>query len=562
MTSLPLLSTSSTRIFPQQPPNPTRGQKIDKLRFQVFEDSGLPPDEVLYVNGFTADYVEWDTVGTTPYLDAPDDGNYIEGTTNEAFVAWFSFENITLGANTIMRVVLEGYTNGPYNEDVDYNIFAPDLTLLGSLYATGEPAWVTPRWVLPEETVDVLYPEIKTQQGFNDFKVLIYFFDPNGYGGAGNILDALKLNVWVGIPRVHNTNTGLNYSTIQEAIDAPETLNGHTIFVEAGSYYENVVVDKSLSLIGENRSNTIVNGSLSGHAIEITANNVTLSNFTIQNGNHNIHLEHSNHSSIINNILITEGPYVDLGIYLSLSSFNTISGNTVTRKTRGIVIEGGSYNTISGNNITSNRDFGIRLGRYEMTSYNIISGNTITNHTAVSSAEGIKLMDFASNNTVYGNYIADNNYGFGLLSSSNNTLYHNNFIDNTQQVYIETPSYANFWDDGYPSGGNYWSDYGGVDEKGGLNQDEPSSDGIGDTSYIIDENNQDNYPLMNLWTQLIGDIDGDWDVDSDDLYKFSEAYGTGLGEPNYHTRADLDQNGDVDLHDFYIFARKYGKTKP
>jgi len=55
---------------------------------------------------------------------------------------------------------------------------------------------------------------------------------------------------------------------------------------------------------------------------------------------------------------------------------------------------------------------------------------------------------------------------------------------------------VNVWDDGYPSGGNFWSDYEGVDEKSGSNQDQPGSDGVGDTAYAIDVNNTDRYPLM------------------------------------------------------------------
>jgi len=58
-----------------------------------------------------------------------------------------------------------------------------------------------------------------------------------------------------------------------------------------------------------------------------------------------------------------------------------------------------------------------------------------------------------------------------------------------------TTGYANVWDDGYPSGGNYWSDYTGVDVKGGPDQDLPGSDGIGDTPYVLDTNNRDRYPL-------------------------------------------------------------------
>jgi len=69
-------------------------------------------------------------------------------------------------------------------------------------------------------------------------------------------------------------------------------------------------------------------------------------------------------------------------------------------------------------------------------------------------------------------------------------------VDNTEQVLASKLDSTNVWDDDYPSGGSYWSDYNGVDVKNGPNQDQPSSDGIGDTPYVIDANNQDRYPLM------------------------------------------------------------------
>jgi len=94
------------------------------------------------------------------------------------------------------------------------------------------------------------------------------------------------------------------------------------------------------------------------------------------------------------------------------------------------------------------------------------------------------------------NVTANNWYGIRLDSSGNNVFYHNNFINNTQHVYVVTLGFANSWDDGYPSGGNYWSDYDGVDFCSGSYQNESGSDGMGDTPYVIDEDNQDNYPLM------------------------------------------------------------------
>jgi parallel beta-helix repeat protein len=96
-------------------------------------------------------------------------------------------------------------------------------------------------------------------------------------------------------------------------------------------------------------------------------------------------------------------------------------------------------------------------------------------------------------NIIFKNNITSNDDGLFVGSSSGNKIYHNNFINNTNQVFFWGGVLANFWDDDYPSGGNYWSDYTGIDEKNGPNQDLPRSDGIGDSPYVIDENNQDRY---------------------------------------------------------------------
>jgi len=104
----------------------------------------------------------------------------------------------------------------------------------------------------------------------------------------------------------------------------------------------------------------------------------------------------------------------------------------------------------------------------------------------------------SSFNTITRNNFSNNKYGVYISHfSSNNLLYHNNLISNRRNAYDKGTS---IWDNGYPSGGNYWDDYTGEDQYHGPNQDLIGSDGIGDIPYIIlgkKPNSKDCYPLMN-----------------------------------------------------------------
>jgi len=151
----------------------------------------------------------------------------------------------------------------------------------------------------------------------------------------------------------------------------------------------------------------------------------------------------------------------------------------------GIKLYKSNRNTIYKNNLENNILRGILA---VFSDFNIISENNITN-----SYYGV-LLFYSRSNNIHQNNIANNSHGIGIDNSFDNQIYHNNFFNNTQQVHNIASS--NIWDNGYPSGGNYWSNYIGVDIKRGPNQDQHGSDGIGDTSYIIDVNNTDRYPLM------------------------------------------------------------------
>jgi parallel beta-helix repeat protein len=122
----------------------------------------------------------------------------------------------------------------------------------------------------------------------------------------------------------------------------------------------------------------------------------------------------------------------------------------------------------------------------------------VNNRNFLELGYGIELWG-SSDNIIIVNNITHNDYGIRLDQSSNNKIYHNNLIGNGQQVDIKTPGYSNSWDDGYPSGGNYWSDYDGVDLYSGRYQNETGGDGIGDKPYIVDADNQDRYPLITHW---------------------------------------------------------------
>jgi len=183
----------------------------------------------------------------------------------------------------------------------------------------------------------------------------------------------------------------------------------------------------------------------------------------------------------------------DYGILFSGVSNSSIYANTITANgVYNVFIRYGSeHNNISENNI-KNCHFGIGLDFSSDCNY--IYRNNITGISKYAI-----FLDSGDNNTVYENNIANNLQPF-LIYSENNTLYHNNFVGNIAQGLVHESS--TILDNGYPSGGNYWSHYIGTDSFRGPYQNETGSDGIGDTEYVIG-NSEDQYPLMKPypWSQ-------------------------------------------------------------
>ena len=155
---------------------------------------------------------------------------------------------------------------------------------------------------------------------------------------------------------------GGNYSSIQAAIDAANP--GDTVFVYNGTYYENVIIKKTLSLIGENKNTTIINGNNNGYVISISANWVNITGLTITNSGDNwndagIELVGIQNCYIINNNISSNNGN---GVWIRSSSYNNIiSWNNVSNNFDGINLDSSTHtNNINNNNMLNNKD-GVRL---------------------------------------------------------------------------------------------------------------------------------------------------------------------------------------------------------
>jgi len=276
-----------------------------------------------------------------------------------------------------------------------------------------------------------------------------------------------------------------DYATIQAAINAATA--GDTIIVSEGVYAEGQInVSKSLTL--QANGTVIVDGLQIGHVFHVWVNYVTIRGFTIQNSGNSdvqsgIYLDCNMGCLIEGNVVIDN----QFGISGNRALSNVISNNGVANNSwHGIYFHGSADNLIIGNKVVNNTITGIVVNW-------VGDNNTIVDNFIANNYCGIGQGNTAGDNTITGNTIVGNSIGISFGNSYHNKVFHNNFINNTQQA---SPYSDSDWDDVYPSGGNYWSDYTGVDFYRGPYQNETGSDGIGDTAYTITPYVRDNYPLM------------------------------------------------------------------
>ncbi|MFA5101649.1 MAG: NosD domain-containing protein [Candidatus Thermoplasmatota archaeon] len=338
-----------------------------------------------------------------------------------------------------------------------------------------------------------------------------------------------------------------NYTKIQDAIN--NSSDGDTVFVFNGTYVGHLNINKSITLLGEDKNATVILGYVA-FTISFLSDWVTMGRFTIQNSGRlgeGIRID-SSHNTFFDTIIEFPNDNIRIAgdyntieaniiscdtIYLGGNS-NTITGNNITNVVHGIYLADAGGNIISHNTflscglflsdnspsntlVTNNTVNGKPLVYVSNKSDMILPADagqiilleciniTVQNHVIFNTTVGIQLLRSTTcvvsgniigdslygvwlngwNNTLHGNTIKDNEYGIRFTDSVGNHIYHNNLLRNTLNAYDPL---SNTWDNSSRHEGNYWSDYTGGDTDG---------DGIGDTPYNISGgSNQDLYPLM------------------------------------------------------------------
>jgi parallel beta-helix repeat protein len=369
----------------------------------------------------------------------------------------------------------------------------------------------------------------------------------------GIVVDGFSKNLW-------NTHD----------IDITNTVNGRPVY-----YWKNmtggIVPSDAGQVILANCTNvrienqTITNSS-QGISLGYSYRNNVLNNNISWNSNKAVYLCGADENNITDNI-VSNNQYS--GIYLWECNSNYIASNTVHSVGLFAIYARDSH----GNNFIKNDIYESSRGIHIYLS----SGNNITRNSVSSSSECGLYFHYSDGNNITQNNVFENECGIEVTKSSGNRIFHNTFHGNIIQALDDR---ASFWNDSYPSGGNFWFDYFGFDNYQGPNQDIPGSDGIGDFQYAIDADSIDKYPLMTPYRgmflsegwnlisipliqqdqdlfQVLESIDGDYDA-------VQWYNGADSADPWKHCRVGKPYGNDLSLINetmgFWVHVTRPGDT--
>ena len=257
-----------------------------------------------------------------------------------------------------------------------------------------------------------------------------------------------------------------NYSKIQDAID--NSTEGGTVFVYSNTYYECILLWKSIKLVGEDKENTILfPGDVWNNdntTIYISADNCSINGFTIRNNIFQFDVAgiflHSSDNKIYNNNIrrFEHGIYLIEGNEELYFTNNNISKNEISNCTHGIHTRGNfNYNSIYRNNVIDNYE-GIKIyysvnnsiirnylhsNTYYAIYLNINSdGNIVSKNVCTENRYAIRVKA-ATNNQIFLNWVERNEIGlYSCCGSIGNYFYSNSVVDNDRQA---SDSFNNYY---------------------------------------------------------------------------------------------------------------------
>jgi parallel beta-helix repeat protein len=298
---------------------------------------------------------------------------------------------------------------------------------------------------------------------------------------SGVFIGGRKLEYW-------NTHT----------IDSTNTLNGKPVLYWKNQTSGIIPAGVGQVILGNCSNVTVQNLEFENCSIGIElgySTNISIINNSIKDSLGGIFVSISDNCEIIKNTAVSNFMY---GLYLYYSNKSIVSGNDIFDNEYGIRVWFSHNNSLTSNNISRN-DYGLFCLQSEYNNYT---------HCNISrNLDGIDILACNNNNISNNTVFSNRNWGIFISGSLSNIIYHNNFINNANQAFDDG---SNQWDDGYPSGGNYWSDFdepdeGAYDDYRGIDQDIVGGDGIVDNGtgagggkkpYVIDTDSQDVYPFI------------------------------------------------------------------
>ncbi|HEC75851.1 MAG TPA: hypothetical protein ENI33_01150 [Thermoplasmatales archaeon] len=322
------------------------------------------------------------------------------------------------------------WLNAPSDNDL-YNVLISDndiywyplLNILTLQEGTGGPAGYGWCWNEYQVVVDVC--ENITDLGLNPYHIKIAW---QAYGGLNDTLHSMVTldNIEIFEGNVHNINTNEWFPNITQAINDPETLDGHILEVYPGLYVENVIVWKKVTIrskYGNPFNTTIIPLNITKPVIEIKVNNVTLSGFEIRGGNatfppYGIKVDNASNCIINKNVI----HLVQEGILLNSSNNRITNCSIFNNSLRGISLQSSFNNEITNCTVFNSNGYGI-LVFYS-------NNNTIINCIIGNNSIGGISSWFSSNNQIMNCTIYENSlYGIYLENSPNNIIKNNTFIN-------------------------------------------------------------------------------------------------------------------------------------